>query len=309
MDTSQYGDLAQQLSMSVGGATKAIKGISINEKVKSVKDFFQDQSQVLLGKQLEESLGAVKKAGGLLKSLGLKSGDIEKIAKQTGSKAKAVGKKFAEDAKAKIKQQLENTKDDVAKSTRQKIRGEDGSSGETGDIPLQNMASGDVGSGEEANPISQDGEIVQNAEREAQTTEQSIARGGGSVLGEDKPIAGSAKASSQEQQAMKDSAEKSSEPDTTEQQKGAKEQNENNSDKEKDEDGDAEGKAERDLKDATKGTEEEDAVDPLAEEASLPLTAILGATSLIVSMFTKDHHQKVIQRASPAQSYSVQVGL
>jgi hypothetical protein len=309
MEASQYSELAQQLAAGTQSARGAIKGQEINDKVKAVKDFFQDSAQVLLGKQIEESLGMVKKAGGVLKSLGFAKGDVEKMAQKAGSKAASVGKKMAADAKAKIQDKLKNTKDDVAKRARQKIKGEEPEGGEGGDIPLQNMASGDVGSGAEANPVAQDGQMAVNAEREAQTTEESIARGGGSVLGEDGPTAGSTAAASQEQAALQKQTTPEPDEDTSSQQQGASEQNERNKDKEDDEDGKGEGKFERDVDDATKATEEEDVVDPAAEEASLPLTAILGGVSLIASMFTKDHHQKIIQKATAGTSFSVQAGI
>ena len=276
MEASQYSELAQQLAAGTQSARGAIKGQQINDKVKAVKDFFQDSAQVLLGKQIEESIGMVKKAGGVLKSLGFAKGDVEKMAQKAGSKAASVGKKMAADAKAKIQDKLQNTKDDVAKRAR---------------------------------PVAQDGQMAANAEREAQTTEESIARGGGSVLGEDGPVAGSAAAASQEQAALQKQTTPEPDEDTSSQQQGASEQNERNKDKEDDEDGEGEGKFERDVDDATKATEEEDVVDPAAEEASLPLTAILGGVSLIASMFTKDHHQKIIQKATAGTSFSVQAGI
>jgi len=310
MEAAQYDELSQQLAQTTRGYTKQIKATELNEKIKSVKDFFQDQSQVLIGKQIEESLEGLKKAGGVLKSLGLKGDDVEKLAKNVGSKAKNLGQKFAEDAKTKVQNRLAGTRDEASRSVRSRIRGEEPEPEQADDIPLQNMASGDVGSGAEANPLAQDGNVAQNAESEAQTTQESISRGGGSVLGEDKPIAGSVQEASQEQAQLQSTAETIVKPDSGDDaQPGAKAQNERNKDKEEDEDGDGESKFERDIKEATRDTEKEDAVDPGAEEASLPLTAILGGISLIASMFTKDHHKAVIQKAQAATSSAVQVGI
>ncbi len=312
MEASQYSDLAQQLAAGTQSARGEISADVLKDKLKTTKEFFLDSGETLLGKALEEKLDLVKKAGGVLKSLGIGKGDVENITKQAGSKATAIGRKFAADAKAKVQQKLEDAKDTV-KKVRNQIKGEEDAPSSTDvssqGVELQNMASGDVGSAAEANPVAQDGQIVQNAEREAQTTEESIARGGGSVLGEDGPVAGSAAAASQEQAALKQQTTPQADEDTSSQQQGASEQNERNGDKEEEEDGDGEGKFEEDLKKATKDTEEEDAVDPEADEATLPLTAILGGISLIASMFTKDHHKAVVQKAIGGTSYSVQTGI
>lgn len=230
MESSQYNQLAQQLSQSTTGNIKQIKGTVMNEKLKSVKDFFQDQAELLVGKQVEESLDKLQKAGGVLKSLGMK-------AKEAGARVKSVGENFAEEARARVQARLSGTQDEAARAARAQISGE------------QPVAS----------------------EAAAQTTEESIARGGGSVLGEDRPVEGT-------KRDVKD----------------------------KDED---ESKFERDVKDATKGAEEEDVADPALEEATLPLTAILGGLSLVASMFTKDHHQEVVQKAQRATSSAVQVGI
>ena len=317
MEASQFDEISQQLSSSTHGYLRQIKGVKINDKVKAIKDYFQDQSELLLGKQLEESLDKLQKAGGVLKSLGLKDGDVADMARSVVSRARSAGGRLAENAKSAIQDRLSGVKDDAARAVRSKIRGEEPEDEDedvdvtTADIPPNAMSSGDVASAAQANPVVQQGTVVQNAELEAKTTQESIARGGGSVLGEDRPLPGSVQAASQDQAELQSAARNL--PDGGGGGGGAQPktqaQNERNKQKEEDEDGDGESKFARDMKKATKDTEEEDAVDPEADEATLPLTAILGGISLIASMFTKDKKDEVLQKAQAATSSAVQVGI